>query len=40
MFKKLLAALGLTGALYWLSKKRRQGDEFQFTELPPDRPDA
>lgn len=32
MFKKLIAALGLTGALYWFSKKRHQGDEFQFTE--------
>lgn len=32
MFKKLLAALGLTGALYWFSKKRRQGDEFEFSD--------
>lgn len=42
MFKKLIAALGITGAIYWVTKKRRQGDEFQFTELPPedDRPPA
>ncbi len=32
MLKKLLAALGLTGALYWITKRRQQGDEFQFTE--------
>lgn len=32
MFKKLLAALGLTGALYWLAKKRQQGDEFKFSD--------
>ncbi len=32
MFKKLLAALGLTGALYWVSKKRSQGDEFEFSD--------
>ncbi len=36
MFKKLIAALGITGALYWIAKKRRKGDEFEFTELPPD----
>lgn len=32
VFKKLLAALGITGALYWLAKKRRQGDEFTFSD--------
>lgn len=40
MFKKLLAALGITGAIYWFMKKRRQGDEFQFTELPPEDDDT
>jgi hypothetical protein len=32
MFKKLLAALGITGALYWITKKRQQGDEFEFSD--------
>lgn len=32
MLKKILAALGITGALYWVTKKRQQGDEFKFTE--------
>ena len=32
MVKKVLAALGLTGALLFFSKKRRQGDEFQFSD--------
>ena len=32
MLKKLLAALGLTGALYWVTKKRQQGDEFEFSD--------
>jgi hypothetical protein len=36
MLKKLLAALGLTGALYWFTRNRANKDEFSFTELPDD----
>jgi hypothetical protein len=36
MIKKLLAAAGLTGALYWFTKNKQQRDEFSFTELPHD----
>lgn len=32
MLKKVLTALGLTGALYWFTKKRQRGDEFRFTD--------
>ncbi len=38
MFKKLLIAVGLSGLIYWVAKKRGKDDEFTFTEVPPDHP--
>lgn len=36
MFKKMLIAVGLGGAIYWFARKRGERDEFTFTEVPPD----
>jgi hypothetical protein len=36
--KKLLIAAGLGGLVYWFTQKRGTNDEFEFTEIPPDRP--
>ena len=35
--KRLLIAAGLGGLVYWFTRGRAGRDEFQFTELPPDR---
>ncbi len=36
MLKKLFAAAGLTGVLYWFTRNKANRDEFSFTELPED----
>lgn len=32
MFKKIMAALGITALIVWITKKRNRGDEFEFSD--------